>query len=254
MTAITRRDALKTLALAGASLAFAGSSEALAQKAAAASKPGAVAAPPQPTGPFILPPLPYAADALEPYIDAQTMTIHHDKHHASYVANLNKAVAGRPDLEKQTVEALLTSISKLPDDVQKAVRNHGGGHHNHSLFWTSFSKAGTHAPSAELAKAIDAKWGSFSAFQERFNATALSVFGSGWAWLVLDPKSGIDVIGSPNQDSPLMSGQTPLLGLDVWEHAYYLKYQNRRAEYVAAAAQAVDWDAITQRYVAAAKG
>lgn len=252
MTGISRRDALKTLALAGASLAFAGTPEALAQKAAA--KPGAVAAPPQPTGPFTLPPLPYAADALEPHIDAQTMTIHHDKHHASYVANLNKAVAGRPELEKQSVEALLTGISKLPDDVQKAVRNHGGGHANHSLFWTSFSKGGARAPSAELAKAIDAKWGSFPSFQERFNATALGVFGSGWAWLVLDPKSGLDVIGSSNQDSPLMSGQTPLLGLDVWEHAYYLKYQNRRAEYVAAAAEAVDWDAITQRYVVAAKG
>ncbi len=255
---ITRRQALRTLALASAALALPHPRDAFAQTSSAQTpatpKPGTVVPPPQLSGPFTLPALPYAADALEPHLDAQTMTIHHDKHHAGYVANLNKAIAGKPGLESRSLESLVSGVAKLPEDVQKAVRNHGGGHHNHSLFWTSLARTGARAPRAELAAAIDAKWGSFSSFQERFNAAALSVFGSGWAWLVLDPKRGLELSTSPNQDSPLMSAQAPLLGLDVWEHAYYLKYQNRRAEYVAAFAQVVDWDVVTARYVEAIKG
>lgn len=251
---ISRREALKTLALAGASLALTQAPEALAQTPVAKPAAGAAGSTAAPTGPFTLPPLPYAVDALEPYIDAQTMTIHHDKHHAAYVANLNKAVAGKPELEKKFLEELLTSLDQLPPDVAKAVRNQGGGHINHSQFWTSLSKTGARAPSAELAKAIAQRWNTFEAFRAEFDAAAMSVFGSGWAWLTLDAKHNLEILTLPNQDSPIMSGRTPLLGLDVWEHAYYLKYQNRRADYVAAFAQVVDWDVITARYVAEAGG
>lgn len=255
---ISRRDAIKTLALAGASLALARAADAHPHdevaKPKAVATPAAGAAAPAATGPFTLPPLPYAVDALEPHIDAQTMSIHHDKHHAAYVANLNKAVDGRPEVGRKFLEELLTGIDKLPADLAKAVRNQGGGHINHSMFWTSLSKSGARAPSAELRKAIATRWNTFESFQTEFNAAALGVFGSGWAWLVLDAKQNLDVITLPNQDSPLMTGLTPLLGLDVWEHAYYLKYQNRRADYIAALAQVVDWDVITARYVDAVGG
>jgi Fe-Mn family superoxide dismutase len=249
-----RRDALKTLAFGATAatlgLPHPGASAALAQATPAAG--GAAAVPP--AGPFTLPPLPYAYDALEPHLDAQTMQIHHDKHHAAYVANLNKAVAAKPDLATKSVEQLLRDLDRVPEEVRNAVRNHGGGHANHALLWTSLAKNGGAAPSGELAKAIDQAFGGFAAFQERFAAAAGSVFGSGWAWLVRDAGGGLAIVTSPNQDSPLSSGATPLLGIDVWEHAYYLKFQNRRAEYVAAFARVVDWDAISGRYREAVKG
>jgi Fe-Mn family superoxide dismutase len=249
--ALSRRDALKTLALAGAGALLARGGDALAQGTATTAAPPA---PAPATGPFRLPPLPYAADALEPYLDAATMTLHHGKHHATYVNNLNKAVAGRPELETLPLETLLRDHARLPEEVRTVVRNHGGGHHNHSLLWSSLSAKGPREPAGALAKAIDAQWGSFPSFVERFNATALGVFGSGWAWLVHSPKGGLAVVGLPNQDSPLMQGMTPLLGCDVWEHAYYLKFQNRRAEYLAAFTQVVDWGVITERHAAALKG
>ncbi|MEQ1831733.1 MAG: superoxide dismutase [Candidatus Eisenbacteria bacterium] len=201
-----------------------------------------------PTGPFSLPPLGYAVDALEPFLDAATMTIHHDKHHAAYVTNLNKAVAGRKEVEGVTLEQLLRDLAKVPDDIRTAVRNHGGGHANHSLLWTSLKKDAAKAPIGELAKAIDTAFGSFSAFHDKFNAAAMSVFGSGWAWLSADAAGKVQVETTPNQDTPITAGRTPLLGLDVWEHAYYLKFQNRRVEYVTAFASVVDWDVISARY------
>uniref|UniRef100_A0A832MLE0 Superoxide dismutase n=1 Tax=Eiseniibacteriota bacterium TaxID=2212470 RepID=A0A832MLE0_UNCEI len=249
---MNRRHALKTLALGATAAAFdlaaRGAAPATAQPAA-----GPAAASP-PAGPFTLAPLPYAPDALEPHLDAETMRIHHGKHHAAYVANLNKAVAGRRDLETRTLEDLLRGLDALPEDVRTAVRNHGGGHHNHTLLWTSLAKTGARAPSGELAKAVDAAFGGFGAFQEKFSAAAMSVFGSGWAWLVRDAKGALAIRALPNQDSPLTSGAVPLLGIDVWEHAYYLKFQNRRAEYVAEFAKVVDWDVVSARFRDAAKG
>jgi Fe-Mn family superoxide dismutase len=182
------------------------------------------------------------------------MQIHHDKHHAAYVTNLNKAVAGRKEVEGWTVEQLVRDLAKVPEDIRGAVRNHGGGHLNHSMFWTSLKKGGSPKPSGELAAAIDRAFGSFDAFQTKFDAASAAVFGSGWAWLAADAKGALKVVGTPNQDSPLTAGDTPLLGLDVWEHAYYLKYQNRRPEYVAAFHAIVDWDVVAARYAAAPKG
>jgi Fe-Mn family superoxide dismutase len=257
----TRRQFVKTLGAAGAVVAarslappLAGAlaaAEAAAQTPAPATGTPAAAAP---DGPFTLPPLPYPADALEPHLDAQTMTIHHDKHHAAYVANLNKAVVSKPELAGLTIDELMRRLDRVPADVQTAVRNQSGGHWNHSLLWPSLKKDGARAPLGELAAAIDKQWGSFAAFQERFNASALGVFGSGWAWLTWGPKSGLSIVSSPNQDCPLAGGLVPLLGVDVWEHAYYLKFQNRRADYVAAFAQVVDWDEISRRYRDALKG
>ena len=206
-----------------------------------------------PGGPFKLPPLPYAYDALEPYIDAETMHLHHDKHHASYVDHLNAAVAGHPDLASRTVEDLVTHLDSVPEDVRTAVRNQGGGDANHSFWWTILSKSGGNVPSGELAKDIDAQLGSFSKFQEQFSKAAAGVFGSGWAWLTLGPDGKLQVETSPNQDSPLTGGRTPVLGIDVWEHAYYLKYQNRRPEYVTAFFHIVNWDFVSGQYASARK-
>jgi Fe-Mn family superoxide dismutase len=251
---MNRRVVLKTLAIgAGASafdLSLLGTPAALAQ---AAGTPAPPATPPPTPGPFTLPPLPYAADALEPHLDAETMTIHHDRHHLAYITNLNKAVAGKKDLETRTVEELLRDLTQVPEDVRTAVRNHGGGHHNHTLLWTSLAKDGAHQPAADLAKAIDAAFGGFDPFQEKFKTAALSVFGSGWAWLSLDAKEGLRIETTPNQDSPLSAGRVPLLGIDVWEHAYYLKFQNRRPDYVAEFAKVVDWNVISERFRAAAR-
>jgi Fe-Mn family superoxide dismutase len=238
---------LKTLALGVSALSLPSRGSLLAAETPAAAKPAA-AATPAASGPFTLPPLGYAADALEPFLDAQTMTIHHDKHHAAYVTNLNKAVAGRKEVEGWTLDQLVRDLAKVPDDIRTAVRNHGGGHANHSLLWTSLKKDATHAPSGELAKAVDAAFGSFSAFSDKFNAAAMSVFGSGWAWLSADAAGKVQIETTPNQDSPLTAGRVPLLGIDVWEHAYYLKFQNRRVEYVTAFASVVDWDAVSARY------
>ncbi len=210
--------------------------------------------------PYTLPALPYAYDALEPHIDAKTMEIHHSKHHQTYVNNLNAALEGTPHAG-QSVEALVAAIGQLPESLQTAVRNNGGGHANHSLFWTVMSPRGGGQPSGELARAIDADLGGFDAFKEAFTKAALTRFGSGWAWLVVTPQGRLAVESTGNQDSPLMpgiaSGHTPILGLDVWEHAYYLQYQNRRPDYIAAFYNVVDWAEVARRHaqaLAAARG
>jgi len=203
---------------------------------------------PAPSGPFSLPPLPYAYDALEPYFDAETMHLHHDKHHASYVEKLNAAVAGHPDLAAQSVDALVASLDSIPEPLRTAIRNQGGGHANHSFWWPMLSKSGGGEPKAELARDIDAQFGSFGQFQDRFTKAASAVFGSGWAWLTLARDGRLGVETTSNQDSPLTGGHTPLAGIDVWEHAYYLKYQNRRPEYIAAFFRVVNWDEVSGHY------
>jgi len=200
-----------------------------------------------PAGPFTLPPLPYAYDALEPYFDAETMHLHHDKHHQAYVNNLNAAVAAHPELAGKSVEELVANLALLQESARTAVRNNGGGHANHSFWWPTLGKGGA-APAGELAKAINAKFGSLSGFQDKLTAAALSVFGSGWAWLVNLPDGTLAIETTPNQDSPLALGHKPVLTVDVWEHAYYLKYQNRRAEYVKAFLQVVNWDYVSGQF------
>ncbi|HEV2500257.1 MAG TPA: superoxide dismutase, partial [Terriglobia bacterium] len=183
--------------------------------------------------PFTLPALPYAADALEPYIDKQTMEIHHDKHHGAYVNNLNKALESAPQLAGKTLEELLANnCAIVPENIRTAVRNNGGGHANHSMFWQIMAAKAGGTPSGKIADAIKSAFGGFDAFKEKFNAAAASRFGSGWAWLVKNSSGGLEVISTANQDNPVMEGKVPVMGLDVWEHAYYLKYQNRRPEYV----------------------
>jgi Fe-Mn family superoxide dismutase len=261
---MTRRQALKTAALATAALS-ATSPVARSQTASATSTAG---------GPFQLPPLPYAFDALEPHIDARTMEIHHGKHHAAYVANLNKALAEFADLGKKPIEELLRDLSVVPEKVRTAIRNQGGGHYNHSLFWQMMKKGGGE-PKGELAKAIEKNFGSFSSFKDELTKAALGQFGSGWAWLAVDPNQHLAIIPCANQDSPItptsgfsvaqaklfreryglppgisqeILGSSPLVGVDVWEHAYYLKYQNRRADYLAAWFNVIDWDFVSDRY------
>ena len=198
--------------------------------------------------PFTLPPLPYSYDALEPYIDATTMHLHHDKHHASYVDKLNAAVGGHPDLADKKVEDLIANLSAIPEDLRTAIRNQGGGHANHSFWWLTLSANGGAAPKGELSKDIDGSFGSFEKFQDQFSKAAGSVFGSGWAWLTLSHEGMLKIETSANQDSPLSSGRMPILGLDVWEHAYYLKYQNRRPEYVSAFFHIVNWEFVRGHY------
>ncbi|MFQ2676010.1 superoxide dismutase [Aeromonas caviae] len=198
-----------------------------------------------------LPALPYAYDALEPHIDAKTMEIHHSRHHQTYVNNLNAALADHPELAALPVEELLARFDSLPVQLQGAVRNHGGGHANHSLFWRVMSPQGGGEPAGELAAAMERDLGGLEAFKQAFTQAALSRFGSGWAWLVVDGRGKLQVVSSANQDSPLMEGLTPILGLDVWEHAYYLKYQNKRPDYIAAFYNVIDWDEVARRYVAA---
>ncbi|WP_447769586.1 superoxide dismutase [Aeromonas veronii] len=198
-----------------------------------------------------LPALNYAYDALEPHIDALTMEIHHSRHHQTYINNLNAALEGAPELAAMPVETLLRRFDTLPATLQGAVRNHGGGHANHSLFWLVMSPQGGGEPGGELALAIERELGGFDAFKQAFTQAALSRFGSGWAWLVVDKAGRLQVESSANQDSPLMHGHTPILGLDVWEHAYYLKYQNKRPDYIAAFYQVVDWAEVARRYQAA---
>ncbi|HEX3527661.1 MAG TPA: superoxide dismutase [Thermoanaerobaculia bacterium] len=194
-----------------------------------------------------VPPLSYPFDALEPHIDAKTMEIHHDKHHAAYVTNLNKALDGHADLQAKSVEDLLRGIDSVPEAIRTAVKNHGGGHANHSLFWQVMGPHAGGAPSGDLGTAIQQAFGSFEAFKEKLTNAAAGQFGSGWGWLVASGGK-LDVIARPNQDSPLMEGKTPLLGVDVWEHAYYLKYQNRRPDYLAAWWNTVNWQAVADRY------
>ena len=200
--------------------------------------------------PYSLPALPYAYDALEPHIDSQTMEIHHTKHHQTYINNLNAAVAGT-EWEKLSVEELVARVKDVPDSFRAAVINQGGGHANHSLFWLVMSPTGGGMPEGKLAAAIDAELGGFDTFKEAFTKAAISRFGSGWAWLSVTPQKKLVVESSGNQDSPLMNGNTPILGLDVWEHAYYLRYQNRRPEYIGAFYNVVNWPEVARRYAAA---
>jgi superoxide dismutase, Fe-Mn family len=195
---------------------------------------------------YQLPDLPYDYSALEPHIDARTMEIHHTKHHKTYVDKLNAAIEGHSDLEYDNVDDLLKNFDKVPEDIKGAVRNHGGGHSNHSLFWTIMGPDGGEEPSGNVASAIDDAFGSFKEFRDKFTTAATNQFGSGWAWLVSDGGK-LDVISLPNQDSPLISGKTPLLGLDVWEHAYYLKYQNKRPDYIEAWWNTINWSGVEQR-------
>jgi Fe-Mn family superoxide dismutase len=199
---------------------------------------------------YELPQLPYAYDALEPHIDKETMNIHHTKHHNAYVTNLNNALAGHDDLLSKSVEELIANLDAVPESARTAVRNNGGGHANHSLFWELLSADGGGNPSGALAEAIDAKFGSYDAFKEEFAKAATTRFGSGWAWLSLN-NGELELTSTPNQDSPIMEGNTPLLGLDVWEHAYYLNYQNRRPDYIAAFWNVVNWAEVSKRYESA---
>jgi Fe-Mn family superoxide dismutase len=199
---------------------------------------------------FTVPSLPYAFDALEPHIDAKTMEIHHDKHHAAYVAKLNAAIEGHADLAAKPLEDLLRGIDSLPESLRGAVKNHGGGHANHTLFWEIMGPNAGGAPSGKLAEAIDRDFGSLAAFQERLTNAAANQFGSGWGWLVASGGK-LEVLARPNQDSPLMEGKIPLLGVDVWEHAYYLKYQNRRPDYLSAWWNVVNWTAVGGKFAQA---
>lgn len=196
---------------------------------------------------FELPKLPYAEDALEPYIDAQTMNIHHTKHHQAYINNLNAALEKHPELANKSLEDLLSDLNALPEDIRTAVRNNGGGTWNHNMFWEIMAPKMGGSPTGELIRVLEASFGSFDAFKDEFTKAATTRFGSGWAWLVKRGE-GLAVISMPNQDVPLSEGMTPILGLDVWEHAYYLKYQNRRPEYIANWWNVVNWDEVTKRY------
>ncbi len=195
----------------------------------------------------VLPPLPYPADALEPYIDKTTMEIHHDKHHGAYVTNLNKALEGHADLQGLSIEELLTHLDRVPENVRTAVRNNGGGHMNHSMFWKIMKKGGGGEPKGNVGDAIRSAFGSFADFKTKFNQAGATRFGSGWAWLLIkDGKLTVD--STPNQDNPVMSGGKPVMGLDVWEHAYYLKYQNRRPDYMEAWWNVVNWEEIEKNF------
>jgi Fe-Mn family superoxide dismutase len=201
--------------------------------------------------PHELPPLPYDYDALEPHIDQQTMRIHHDKHHQGYVSKLNAALEKHPKFDDLSVEELLRKLNEVPEDIRTAVRNNGGGHANHTLFWSIMSPDGGGEPSGDLAKAIKNSFSDFNSFKEKLTDTASGQFGSGWGWLSLDQKGKLIIESTPNQDNPLSQGRTPILGVDVWEHAYYLKYQNKRGDYLQAWWNTVDWDAVAKRYAEA---
>jgi len=198
-----------------------------------------------------LPPLPYDYAALEPHIDEMTMRIHHDKHHNAYVTNLNAALETNATLADRGIEDLLRNISQVPEAIRTAVRNNGGGHHNHTLFWEIMTPGGSSTPTGALAADINATFGSFDAFKEQFSKAGATRFGSGWAWLVVNKEGKLAVYSTPNQDSPLMEGDTPILGMDVWEHAYYLKYQNRRPDYMSAFFNVINWDKVAQNYAGA---
>lgn len=202
----------------------------------------------QTPGPFTLPPLPYEYNALEPHIDARTMQFHHDKHHAAYVKNLNDAVSKYPQLKNMSAEDMLRDLTKVPEDIRTAVRNNGGGHINHSMFWEIMSPKGGGEPIGDLAKAINESFGSADAFKAKFNDAGTKRFGSGWVWLVRTTTGKLEIATTPNQDTPLMDGNYPIMGNDVWEHAYYLKYQNLRADYLKAWWNVVNWAEINKRY------
>jgi Fe-Mn family superoxide dismutase len=245
----TRRQALKTLAVTTLAASL-GKFPAMAQANSAPMAP----VPPPPTGPFTLPPLPYPYEALEPHIDAETMHLHHDKHHAAYVAKLNAALAETPAFSAgNNVDELLKNLANVPESIRTAVRNNGGGHSNHSLFWQTLSPKGGGDPQGELAKAITNDLGGFDKFKQDAAKLGTTLFGSGWVWLVLDSGKKLSLLSAPNQDSPLIGEHFPLFGIDVWEHAYYLKYHNVRADYIAAIWNVVNWDFISQRYATALK-
>ncbi|EAG1561675.1 superoxide dismutase [Listeria monocytogenes] len=199
---------------------------------------------------YELPKLPYTYDALEPNFDKETMEIHYTKHHNTYVTKLNEAVAGYPELASKSVEELVANLDSVPEDIRGAVRNHGGGHANHTLFWSILSPNGGGAPTGNLKAAIESEFGTFDEFKEKFNAAAAARFGSGWAWLVVNDGK-LEIVSTANQDSPLSDGKTPVLGLDVWEHAYYLKFQNRRPEYIDTFWNVINWDEANKRFDAA---
>lgn len=235
---LTRRRLLHCAALAPAALA---ASRVLAPRRALADDANPM------MYPHKLPPLPYAYDALEPHIDTMTMQIHHDKHHQAYVDKLNAALEKHPELQGKSAEDLIRNLGTLPDDIRTAVQNNAGGHVNHSMFWTIMRPLGGGQPNGPVADAIMKKWGSFDAFTKEFNDAGVARFGSGWAWLAMD-KNGLHVMSTPNQDNPLSVGHFPVMGNDVWEHAYYLKYQNRRADYLKAWWNVVNWDEVNKRY------
>jgi len=235
---MSRREMIKTLGVGVAAIV---AGPLLASSAAE---------PPAPATGFSLPPLPYAYDALEPYIDARTMEIHYTKHHQAYVTNLNKALEAYPDLRSKPVEELVAGLNHLPEAVRTAVRNNGGGHANHGLFWKTLAPKGGE-PAGALADAITSEFGSFAKFRDQFTEAALHRFGSGWAWLCKSHEGKLSIVSTGNQDSPLTDGLTPLVGLDVWEHAYYLKYQNRRPDYVAAWWNVTNWKFVTERFASA---
>jgi len=243
MTWVDRRTALLQMGAVAGAVLVSNNLGAEGLRPAQASAPAAAA----PAGPFKLPALPYAYEALEPSFDAETMHLHHDKHHQAYVNNLNAAVATHPELAQRTVWDLVANLDSVPDAVRTAVRNNGGGHANHSFWWPTLGKGGA-APTGELAKAIDAKFGSLSGLEDKLTDAAMHVFGSGWAWLVKMPDGTVAIESTPNQDSPLAMGHKPVLGVDVWEHAYYLKYQNKRADYVKAFFQVVNWDYVSGQF------
>jgi Fe-Mn family superoxide dismutase len=241
---MNRRTAIKHLGGVAGALLLAETLSAQALSTGTAATP-----PAQPAAPFKLPPLPYAYDALEPYFDAETMHLHHDKHHQAYVNNLNAAVAAHPELSGKSLEELVSNVSSWPESARAAVRNQGGGHANHSFWWPTLGKASSAAaPTGELAKAIDLKFGSLAGFQEKLTLAAMGVFGSGWAWLVKLPDGTLAIETTPNQDTPLAANHKPVLTVDIWEHAYYLKYQNRRAEYLKAFFQVVNWDYVSGQF------
>jgi superoxide dismutase, Fe-Mn family len=200
---------------------------------------------------FELPPLPYAYDALEPHIDKETMTFHHDNHHATYVSKTNAALEGHPELAGKSIEELLADLNAIPESIRGAIRNNGGGHANHTLFWQIMAPNGGGKPAGDLGAAIDSTFGSFEAFQEKFKEAATGRFGSGWAWLVVDKSGQLHITSTPNQDSPISEGLKPILGVDVWEHAYYLKYQYKRPGYVDAWWNVVNWAKVSELYAAA---
>ncbi len=197
---------------------------------------------------FQLPPLPYDFGALEPHIDAQTMEIHHDKHHQAYINNLNGAIEKHPELAGKSIEELLKDLNAIPEDIRTVVRNNGGGHYNHSLFWEVMGPAAGGEPTGAVGDGIKSAFGDYATFKETLTKAAVGQFGSGWGWLVKDGSGRLSIFGRPNQDSPLSEGLTPVLGVDVWEHAYYLKYQNKRPDYVGAWFNTINWDAVNQRF------
>ncbi|RYD70582.1 MAG: superoxide dismutase [Verrucomicrobiaceae bacterium] len=241
---ITRRTALKTLVLSSGAVA-------LSPSYLTAQQLGT--APTEAEGVFKLPPLGYDYDALEPFIDAETMKLHHDKHHAAYVSKLNQVLAKAPGIDKQSIEEILSNLESVPEEIRNEVRNQGGGHANHTLFWATLKKNEKGIPTGEVATGLNTDFGSFERFQELWRESASKVFGSGWTWLVW--RGGkLAIENTTDRDSPLISGATPLLGLDVWEHAYYLKYQNRRADYIAAFENVINWEAVNDLFLQARNG